>query len=246
MGYIKLDRKMLEWGWFSEPETAHLWVYILLNANFKENEWRGETYEVGSFPASIEKISVETGLSIQTVRTGLKRLEKTGEITRHSTNLGTKISVVKWAEYQGCDEEANIPSNKQLTNDQQTNNKQLTTLEEYKKERREEFKNNNTYAPSPNELKAVAKLPLNQKDTFHYITEEDIAHYKELYPAVNVEQEIRNMVGWCEANPTKRKTKSGAPRFINTWLSKAQDRGGHEKKGGFTFFDIDGNLPSLE
>ena len=30
------------------------------------------------------------------------------------------------------------------------------------------------------------------------------------------------MVGWCKANPTKRKTKNGVKRFINGWLAKTQ------------------------
>ena len=34
------------------------------------------------------------------------------------------------------------------------------------------------------------------------------------------------MVGWLDSNPTKRKTKRGINRFINNWLSNAQDKGG--------------------
>ena len=47
-----------------------------------------------------------------------------------------------------------------------------------------------------------------------------------LYQAVNVGQELRKMAGWCEANPKKRKTKRGILNFINSWLSREQDRGG--------------------
>ena len=50
----------------------------------------------------------------------------------------------------------------------------------------------------------------------------------QLYPAADVEQELRNMRGWCLANPTKRKTINGVNRFINGWLGKAQDRGGRK------------------
>lgn len=54
----------------------------------------------------------------------------------------------------------------------------------------------------------------------------DIETYKRLYPAVDVESELRAMIGWCMSNPTKRKTRSGIARFINTWLKKEQDKGG--------------------
>lgn len=68
-------------------------------------------------------------------------------------------------------------------------------------------------------------IPLNDK-SYHKITNDEKDHYKELYPAVNVEQELRSMCGWCEANPTHRKTKNGIRRFINSWLNKAQNQGG--------------------
>lgn len=70
----------------------------------------------------------------------------------------------------------------------------------------------------------VISLPLND-GTFHEVTESEVRKYRELYPAVDVMQELRNMVGWLDSNPTKRKTKAGVRRFINGWLSREQDRG---------------------
>ncbi len=69
----------------------------------------------------------------------------------------------------------------------------------------------------------IVSIPLNDK-TEYPVTAEDVESWKELYPAVDVEQELRKMKGWAIANPTKRKTKSGIKRFINSWLSKEQDR----------------------
>ena len=43
------------------------------------------------------------------------------------------------------------------------------------------------------------------------------------YPGVNVKSELAKMCAWLEANPTKKKTIKGIPRFINSWLAKAQD-----------------------
>ena len=33
------------------------------------------------------------------------------------------------------------------------------------------------------------------------------------------------MKGWLNANPKKKKTRSGINRFINNWLSREQDKG---------------------
>ena len=52
----------------------------------------------------------------------------------------------------------------------------------------------------------------------------ELAEWKKAYPAVNVEQELGEMRAWCLSNPTLRKTKKGVRRFINTWLSKEQDK----------------------
>lgn len=65
-------------------------------------------------------------------------------------------------------------------------------------------------------------LPLND-GTEHEVTEEDLAEYAQLYPAVDVMQQLRNMRGWLMANPSRRKTKRGIKAFISTWLQKEQD-----------------------
>lgn len=70
---------------------------------------------------------------------------------------------------------------------------------------------------------AVIELILNNKSLYP-ITQIDIDEWQELYQAVNVMQELRKMKGWLDSNPTKRKTSRGIRRFINSWLSREQDR----------------------
>lgn len=71
----------------------------------------------------------------------------------------------------------------------------------------------------------VIALILTTKE-FYLVRQADVDRYTELYPAVNVVQELRSMAGWLEANPKRRKTKSGINKFINSWLAKTQNRGG--------------------
>lgn len=72
-------------------------------------------------------------------------------------------------------------------------------------------------------------LPLNDGTEFP-IFEMQIEEWKTLFPAVDIEQEIRKMRGWLISNPTKRKTKRGILRFVNNWLSRMQDQGQQWKK----------------
>ena len=70
---------------------------------------------------------------------------------------------------------------------------------------------------------SIIQLTLNDK-TLYDVTQSDFNEYEELYPNVDVMQELRKMKGWLNANPTKRKTKRGIKRFINNWLSREQDK----------------------
>ena len=77
---------------------------------------------------------------------------------------------------------------------------------------------------------AVIELILNDK-SFYPITQQDINDWAEIYPNVNILQELRKMKGWLDANPAKRKTSRGIKRFINSWLSREQDKGGTKVYG---------------
>lgn len=71
----------------------------------------------------------------------------------------------------------------------------------------------------------IITLALNTGEEYP-ITQSYIIELSKLYPAVDIMQELRAMKGWCDANPRKRKTSAGIKRFINSWISKVQNRGG--------------------
>ena len=71
---------------------------------------------------------------------------------------------------------------------------------------------------------AAIKLPLN--DNSEYDVPKSFAdEMAQLYPAVDVMQQLAAMRGWLLGNPTKRKTRTGIKRFITSWLAREQDRG---------------------
>jgi len=130
-GWIKIHRKFLDWQWFEKSEAVHLFIYLLLKANHKDSQWQGIDIKRGQFISSLGKISTDTGISLQSIRTLLNKLEKTNEIELKSTNKFTIVTICKYECYQDENEE----TNKQLTNKQQTTNKQLTTNKNDKKEK---------------------------------------------------------------------------------------------------------------
>ena len=78
--------------------------------------------------------------------------------------------------------------------------------------------------PETGSTPPVIGLPLND-GTEYGVTEEQCREWADLYPAVDVLQQLRNMRGWLLSNKERRKTKRGISRFITGWLSKEQDRG---------------------
>lgn len=87
-----------------------------------------------------------------------------------------------------------------------------------------------TPSPSPLPIPSPIPSPLHKKTSVAYDPisgkflnlNGDMDYYKEQFPAVNVEAEIKAMEAWLFANPTNR--KGNYRRFIVNWLKKAQDK----------------------
>lgn len=144
-GFIKIHRRMLKWEWFSDVNTTHLFIYLLLVANWEDKKWQGQIIKRGQVVTGLKKLSTSAGLSIQQTRTSLKKLVSTNEITIKSTNKYSVITIEKYGDYQRKNEESNKQTNNQTTNEQQTNNKRITTTKELK-ELKEIYNTYNKYA----------------------------------------------------------------------------------------------------
>jgi uncharacterized protein YdaU (DUF1376 family) len=55
-------------------------------------------------------------------------------------------------------------------------------------------------------------------------TQTFVAELTRLYPAVDVPQTLREIRGWCIANPTKVKTARGVKKFVVSWIAREQDK----------------------
>lgn len=121
-GFVKLHRKMIEWGWYSDHVVKDVFLHILMVAAFKPGQYLGHDIKPGQAVIGRKKLAKELGFSEQQVRTALKKLESTGEITLFSTNKFTIVTVENWGFYQGDE----FDDNQQSTNNQPTDNQQIT------------------------------------------------------------------------------------------------------------------------
>lgn len=144
-GYIKEYRSLLSWGWFKDPFTAHLWEYLRLAANWDETVFKGKPVRRGELVTSYPAMAEATGMSVQNVRTAIRHLKQTGEIEMKSFRDFSIVTIVNYDRYQAD----NSLDNSQLTVCQQDANRQLTTIEESKKARKQESKKEKDGAGAP-------------------------------------------------------------------------------------------------
>ncbi len=126
-GWVRIQRKITEWEWYKVPEMAHLFMHLIIRANHEDGKWQGIEIKRGQLITGRKKLHFETGISEQSIRTYLKRLERSGEIIIEPTIKNSLITICKYGHYQKRKSEINQQSNQQLTNNQPTINQQLTT-----------------------------------------------------------------------------------------------------------------------
>lgn len=143
-GWIKVHRKLVDWEWYNDINVKVVFLHLLLTANHKEKQWKGQTILRGQKLTSIEHLADDVGLTFQQTRTALKKLKSTHEITIKTTNKNTLITIEKFNNYQFEIDEDNKQNNKQfnnlITNNQQTNNKQITTNKNEKNDNNDNIK----------------------------------------------------------------------------------------------------------
>ena len=99
-GFISINRKILEWEWYSDNNVKSLFIHCLLKANFKDKSWQGNTIKRGTFITSYGNLSNELNLTVKQIRTAFSKLIKTSEIITKGTNKNTLVTVVKYNDYQ--------------------------------------------------------------------------------------------------------------------------------------------------
>ncbi len=99
-GFIKLYRKMMNWGWYKDSKVKSLFIHCLLKANHQDSQWHHILVKRGSFLTSISHLADETGLTIKEVRGALERLEESKCLVKTSTAKNTMITVCHYEEYQ--------------------------------------------------------------------------------------------------------------------------------------------------
>lgn len=136
-GFIKLYRSLVSWEWYSDIITSRVFIHLLLTVNFEDIQWQGITIKRGERVYSFASLSDEIGITVQQLRSALKRLTITNEITSRSTTKYSVVTVKNYDRYQGATH--------QSTNEQHSNQQAINTQPNKQTTRRPTSKSTNKF-----------------------------------------------------------------------------------------------------
>ena len=94
-GYLKIDRKIQDWKYISEPLAFALWIHLLMMAGWEDN---GE-FKKGELVTSISSLSEISGIYRDGVRKWLKAFKDDGQIQVEKTGKHIRIMIVNYERY---------------------------------------------------------------------------------------------------------------------------------------------------
>ena len=226
-GFIKIDRQILEWRYHDCYYAFTIWMHILLLANWTDGYFKGNPIKRGELVTSINNLMLVTGIkSDNTIRKWLKVFESEGMISLKSTNKYTHINILNYDKFQDVGEtlaELNAQQSAYQTA-YQSAQRSADNIRIIRNIRSKEDINNTCPEQTSFASEQVTGLPpliLKDGSRFH-ISENHLNEFVDAYPGVDVRDQIMKMSQWLKVNPTKRKTKNGIMRFINSWIARSE------------------------
>ena len=226
-GFIKIDRQILEWRYHDCYYAFTIWMHILLLANWTDGYFKGNPIGRGELVTSINNLMLVTGIkSDNTIRKWLKVFESEDMISLKSTNKYTHINILNYDKFQDVGEtlaELNAQQSAYQTA-YQSAQRSANNIRIIRNIRSKEDINNTCPEQTSFASEQVTGLPpliLKDGSRFH-ISENHLNEFVDAYPGVDVRDQIMKMSQWLKVNPTKRKTKNGIMRFINSWIARSE------------------------
>jgi hypothetical protein len=201
---VLINRKILGWEWYKDITTYKLFTHLIYKANYVDDMHRGVKVLRGQVYTGLDKLQFETGLSLQNIKTSLKKLILTSNITSKSTNKYRIITVVKYNDYQLANKQTNKQTKQQLTSE-------LTASKEYKellnevKELKKELSNSKkgvNDSDKKDKEKPVVKLKYLE---FVLLTEDEHTKLKEKFNS-RLDSQIENLNNYIGSTGKKYKS----------------------------------------
>jgi len=192
-GWIKAYRKAIESAVFQNEGLFKVWMWCLFKASHKK-EW---------FPVKTGR--GETVVSVEPGQFIFGRNVAAKELLMSPSTVWKRIKKLK--NLGNCD----IKSDKHYS---------IITVINWETYQAEPEKGDRQGDNQVTTKEHIQELKEVYKGEFFSVDESLHFRFLEAYPHIDLIAEYKKMTAWLTANPSKRKTAKGYPRFINNWLSK--------------------------
>lgn len=107
--WIKLPRMFMNWQWYKNTNMVHLYLYLLLNANIEDKYYFGISIQRGECLVSLSTLSRDTGISRDSIKRYLKKLQATKEISYKKLSKGRIIVLLDFNKFQPTGTDDPVP-----------------------------------------------------------------------------------------------------------------------------------------
>lgn len=108
--WIKLPRMFMNWQWYKNTNMVHLYLYLLLNANIEDKYYFGISIQRGECLVSLSTLSRDTGISRDSIKRYLKKLQATKEISYRKLSKGRIIVLLDFNKFQPTGTDDPVPN----------------------------------------------------------------------------------------------------------------------------------------
>ena len=196
-GWVKLHRKIEDNPISTKPDYFRVWIYLLLNANHKENTFiwnnKKETLKPGQLITGRKKIAEKTGVNESQVYKILKYLELEQQIEQQTTTKYTVITILNWDKYQSEEQQSN---NRVTTTQQQSN-----TNKNVKNEENDKNISKDMEAKAPDRRdEFIERIQKGMRSKYPYVLE-GLNDRRRLYNLKQVMTPRKGRDTWMEKDP---------------------------------------------
>lgn len=136
-GYVKINRKILNWRWYKKPTTFRLFLHLILTANYADADFETHTIKRGQLVTCRKKLAEELNISEREVRTAINHLKATNDIAVNATSKYSIITVLDYEKIQqetseGPTRDQQMTSNQPQYNKNKKNNKNNKGINNYR------------------------------------------------------------------------------------------------------------------
>ena len=252
-GWVKIYRKLMEWEWYKDSLSVHLFIHLLLSASVEERKWRGITIHRVELVTSVAEISKKTGLSSKNIRTRLEHFERCGIIGKlNGKEIGknaTIVTICNFDSYQSKSSKGGKSVGKQI------GEPLANPYAKEGKEEREELINNTNNPRYILQDRAPAREDASAPWSFSQLSEKEQAEERALFfrvfyfaGAKDVSGEVKRFIehneryGWrtmADANGVRMvfETREQRVALARRWTQDARFRGGREQQDALQLWE---------